>query len=93
VVLTGHLDCGTAGLMSIKARGGLTVVQAPDEAFAKEMPKSALEHVQVDHVSPVGELPALLGRLVTEPPGPQGRVGAAIAQLEGDEPGAPVEVV
>ncbi|MDB4990676.1 MAG: CheB methylesterase, partial [Myxococcaceae bacterium] len=56
VVLSGFLDCGTAGLMSIKARGGLAVVQDPDEAFAAEMPRSAINHVRVDHICKLKEM-------------------------------------
>lgn len=93
VVLTGYQDCGTAGLMSIKARGGTAVVQSPEEAFAKDMPASAVEHAKVDHVVPVGEIPEVLQRLIAEPAGPTLPVGGAIAQLEGDAPGVPVELV
>src|SRR5262245_25058272 len=32
VVLTGYLDCGTAGLLSIKARGGIGVAEDPQTA-------------------------------------------------------------
>jgi len=32
VVLTGNLDCGTGGLISIRSRGGVAVVQDPDDA-------------------------------------------------------------
>ncbi len=66
-VLTGFLDDGTVGLQTIKKRGGVTVVQDPDEAEYPSMPKSALRHVNVDHVVPIAEAGALLTRLVAEP--------------------------
>lgn len=60
VVLTGALDCGTAGLMSIKAHGGVAIVQDPNEALSPEMPQNAIKHVRVDHVLPLAKISSLL---------------------------------
>ena len=67
VVLTGNLDCGTAGLLSIKARGGLALVQEPREAAVPEMPRSAIDHVAIDHVATLTELAVLVSKLVVTP--------------------------
>lgn len=66
VVLSGALDDGTAGLLSIKSRGGIAVVQDLDEALYASMPRSALENVEVDHCLPVSDIAALLVRLAGE---------------------------
>ena len=64
VVLSGTLDDGTAGLAAIKGRGGLAVVQEPEDALFPGMPLSALAHVAVDHRVPIDEMPSLLAELV-----------------------------
>jgi two-component system chemotaxis response regulator CheB len=64
VVLSGALYDGSAGLLAVKARGGVAIVQDPDEAMAAGMPLSALRLVDVDHVAPAEEIGPLLGRLV-----------------------------
>ncbi len=69
VVLSGLLDDGSAGLMAIKACGGICVVQEPDDAMWPEMPRNALSHDGVYYRATVAELPALLTRLVSEAPG------------------------
>ena len=67
VVLSGALDDGTAGLWSVKDRGGIAVVQDPEDAAVSSMPTSAIAEVAVDHVAPVRELGPLLARLAREP--------------------------
>ncbi|HET9958705.1 MAG TPA: chemotaxis protein CheB [Polyangiaceae bacterium] len=90
VVLTGERDCGTAGMLSIKARGGLAVVQEPADAAAPSMPNSAIQNCAVDHVLPLDRVAELLARLALEPAGPAPELTSAVRQLEGteDAPGA-----
>jgi two-component system chemotaxis response regulator CheB len=67
VVLSGALDDGTAGLWTIKHRGGLAIVQDPMDAEVPSMPENALREVAVDHTVPVAEMSRLLVRLSGEP--------------------------
>jgi two-component system chemotaxis response regulator CheB len=67
VILTGNLDDGTAGLWAVKERGGLAIVQDPNEALCPSMPRSALQKVQIDYCLPVAEIGHSLAHLVTEP--------------------------
>jgi two-component system chemotaxis response regulator CheB len=64
VVLSGALDDGTAGLLAIKSRGGVAVVQEAGDALYPGMPCHALEHVRVDHVVAV----ASMGKLLAQSP-------------------------
>jgi two-component system, chemotaxis family, protein-glutamate methylesterase/glutaminase len=66
VVLSGNLGDGTAGLAAIKSRGGIAVVQDPLDAIYPGMPRSAVEHVSVDHIVPLAGLSELLVQLVGE---------------------------
>ena len=66
-VLTGALNDGTSGLLAIKRRGGVTLVQDPAEAMAPGMPASALEYVQVDHCVLLREIAPLLCDLAQQP--------------------------
>ena len=63
VILSGALDDGSTGLWWIKRFGGVAVVQDPNEAAFAEMPRSALEHVAVDHVVGVPVMGPLLADL------------------------------
>jgi two-component system, chemotaxis family, protein-glutamate methylesterase/glutaminase len=63
VVLSGNLDDGTAGLVAIKRRGGVAVVQDPNESLFAGMPRSAVENAAPDHVLPLGMIPAVLREL------------------------------
>jgi two-component system chemotaxis response regulator CheB len=65
VVLSGNLDDGTAGLLSIKQHGGIALVQAPQTAQYPGMPRSAIDHVQVDYILPLEQMPALLVELTS----------------------------
>jgi len=60
VLLSGGRDDGSAGLFAIKSRDGITVVQDPAEASVPDMPRNALEYVEVDHCLPVKRIASLL---------------------------------
>lgn len=67
IVLTGNLDDGSAGLLAIKNRGGLAIVQDPDDAEAPSMPASAIEATEVDFVLPAQQIgPKLVELAATE---------------------------
>jgi len=70
VVLTGLLDDGTDGLIMIKAAGGTSVVQDPDEAEWPSMPRNALQRDHVDHCLRLDDLAERLVRLAGEEAGP-----------------------
>jgi two-component system chemotaxis response regulator CheB len=63
VILSGTLDDGVAGLVAIKERGGIAIVQDPDDALFPGMPRNAIESVRVDHVLPASAISDLLNRL------------------------------
>jgi two-component system, chemotaxis family, protein-glutamate methylesterase/glutaminase len=67
VILSGWLDDGTAGLRAVRERGGVTIVQHPDDAFAASMPLNAIKHVEIDHIIPVKEIGPMLVHLVDTP--------------------------
>ena len=66
VILSGALDDGTAGLWTIKQRGGMALVQDPTEAEVPSMPESAIRQVAVDYVLPADQLAARLVKLVNQ---------------------------
>lgn len=70
IILTGANGDGSHGLMSIKARGGLAIVQDPDSAEASCMPRSALERTAADHTVALEDIAPLLIRLTWPMEGP-----------------------
>jgi two-component system chemotaxis response regulator CheB len=69
LILSGMLDDGTFGLLAVKQRGGLTVVQDPTDALYPDMPANALHRVEnVDYVLSLEKIGPLLAKLVKEVP-------------------------
>ncbi|MDD2540436.1 MAG: chemotaxis protein CheB [Desulfuromonadaceae bacterium] len=68
VIMTGAGNDGSNGLLKIKNRGGITIVQDPADAEMDDMPRNALQLVKVDHVVSLKEIPTLLTRLIQRQP-------------------------
>jgi two-component system chemotaxis response regulator CheB len=67
VVLSGALDDGANGMVAVKSRGGIGIVQEPTEALYPGMPEGALAHAPVDYTLPVAEIGPMVSRLIAEP--------------------------
>ena len=63
VVLSGAQDDGSAGLWWIKRAGGVAIVQDPEEATFPEMPRAALQFVDVDYIARAADIGRLLSGL------------------------------
>lgn len=66
VILTGARDDGKVGMRAIKQRGGLTIVQDPEEAPFPSMPLSVTQAIRVDYSVTVQEIAPLLNELCHE---------------------------
>jgi two-component system, chemotaxis family, CheB/CheR fusion protein len=67
VVLSGALDDGADGFRAIKAAGGVTFAQLPEEAQTESMPRAAIATGDVDMILPAREIGQQLLRLATQP--------------------------
>jgi len=76
VVLTGNLDDGTAGLWAIKDRGGIAIVQDPEEALYPSMPRTAMSQVAVDYCLRMRDIAPTLVTLSAQP----AEGGAAVSE-------------
>jgi two-component system chemotaxis response regulator CheB len=63
-VLSGNLDDGSAGLLAVRRRGGIAIVQDPSNASVSEMPQKALEYAGADYTLPTAEIGPKLVELI-----------------------------
>ena len=66
VILTGANDDGTDGMNTVKSYNGLTIAQNPEEAYAKEMPKSVIKQKIVDRILYTSEINKLLRYMISD---------------------------
>lgn len=67
ILLTGANQDGALGLNTIKQRGGMTVVQDPQEAQVRTMPEAALALHRPDYILSLRGILALLAELDSRP--------------------------
>jgi two-component system, chemotaxis family, protein-glutamate methylesterase/glutaminase len=67
VVLSGVLDDGSAGAVSVSRQGGKVVVQDPKDAAFDAMPRFAIADDSPYAILPVSEIGACIAKLIAEP--------------------------
>lgn len=70
VILSGMLNDGAAGLYALKQAGGVAVVQHPLDAQEDDMPRAALEAVDVDYIVRAADLADVVVRIAGTEAGP-----------------------
>lgn len=88
IILSGSGEDGTLGLKAIKAAGGLTMIQPPDDAEFADMPQSAAKAHAIDYTVALDQIGPRLKRYFnqtdkfSDDPGPNGinerEMGSAI---------------
>jgi two-component system chemotaxis response regulator CheB len=68
ILLTGYLDDGTSGLITIQRCGGICIIQDPGDADYPDMPKNALNQINPDFCIPISEMGGVLSTLLTRKP-------------------------
>jgi two-component system chemotaxis response regulator CheB len=87
VVLSGNRDDGAAGLATIKAGGGVAIVQDPEEALYSGMPASAIANVTVDAVVPSDQIAATIAAMVnSDDPPPADEPSQPTDRIRGNRP-------
>ena len=56
IILSGANTDGANGISILKKRGGLTIVQNPEEATIKTMPEAATKSTEIDHIFNTNEI-------------------------------------
>lgn len=57
-------DDGTSGLKAVKSCGGTCIIQDPEEAEYPDMPRNALNNVNIDYCLPISDMGTLLDKLI-----------------------------
>jgi two-component system, chemotaxis family, protein-glutamate methylesterase/glutaminase len=66
VILSGELDDGASGLMAVRLRGGLTIVQDRHEAASPSMPMNAKRAADAQYELPIAEIADLIVKATTD---------------------------
>lgn len=64
ILLTGYLDDGTAGIITIQRCGGISIIQDPADADYPDMPTNALNQMKPDYCVPITEMGGILSTLM-----------------------------
>lgn len=86
VILTGNLNDGALGLSEIKRRGGVAIVQDPEDAAHSGMPRSSAENVALDYCLPLADIAAKLVELVDRKNGKEVAMPKPSSQSRGRQP-------
>jgi two-component system chemotaxis response regulator CheB len=90
VVLSGALDDGSAGAVTVSRSGGAVIVQDPDDALVPGMPSSAIAADTPERILPAADIAGVLVELVGERlPHPKGEAEMAEPVQPDPEPSRP----